>query len=118
MVVFEVSGAAVTQGAVQPGAVVPGDVLHDGAAGHSAGRPRLGVDQLALERAEKRLGDGVIPALTRAPGRQGDLAVPARAAQAAEVYWQPRSEWKITPGAGSRAATALARAPATSSVRR
>ena len=32
--------------------------------------------------------------------------------------WQPRSEWKITPGSGSREAAALARASATSSVRR
>ena len=42
----------------------------------------------------------------------------ASSANAADVYWQPRSEWKITPGAGSRAATALASASATSSVRR
>jgi hypothetical protein len=31
--------------------------------------------------------------------------------------WQPRSEWKITPGSGSRAARALVRASLTSSVR-
>src|SRR5919106_6585825 len=33
-------------------------------------------------------------------------------------YWQPRSAWNTTPGAGSRAATALVSASATSSVRR
>ena len=42
----------------------------------------------------------------------------ARPANSAEVYWQPLSAWKITPGAGSRAATAFASAAETSSVRR
>ena len=34
-----------------------------------------------------------------------------------EVYCVPRSEWKISPGPGPRAATAIRRASATSSVR-
>ena len=42
----------------------------------------------------------------------------ARSANAADVYWQPLSLWKITPGPGSRAATALASASATRLVRR
>jgi len=36
----------------------------------------------------------------------------------AEVYWQPRSEWKITPGVGRRVVIALRRACSTRSVRR
>lgn len=35
----------------------------------------------------------------------------------AEVYCVPLSEWKISPGAGWRAAMAMRRASATSSVR-
>ena len=54
------------------------------------------------------------------PVRPCDRMTPwssARVAYSAEVYWQPRSAWKMTPDAGSRAARALARAPAASSVR-
>jgi hypothetical protein len=60
---------------VQPGAVVPGDVLHDRAPGVDPGRPGAGVDQLALERGEERLRQGVVPALARPADRQCVLAL-------------------------------------------
>jgi hypothetical protein len=76
VVFFEFGGAAVAKGAVQPGAVVPGYVLDDGPAGHVLGGPGLKVDQLALERGEKRFRKSVIPALAGAAMGQRDLAVP------------------------------------------
>ena len=95
---FELGGAAVAEGAVQPGAVVPGDVLDDGPAGGGPGGPGLRVEQLAFERGEERFGNGVVPALAGAAGDSVTAQSLARAANSAEVYWQPRSEWKITPG--------------------
>jgi len=68
-------GAAVAQGAVQVGAVVPADVLHDRTAGPGPGGPGADICQLAFERGEERLGEGVVPALASAPEGQGDLAV-------------------------------------------
>jgi hypothetical protein len=98
---FELGWAEVSQAAVQAGAVVPADVLGDGPAGSSSGDPGLQVDQLALDGAEEALGQGVVPAPRTQPMCTG----------------RPRSEWKITPGGGLRAATALASAPATRLVR-
>jgi hypothetical protein len=85
---FELGGAAVTKCTVQPGAVVPADVLDDRAPCAGPGGPGAKVEQLAFDRSEERLGQGVIPALAFAAGRQS----PARTANSAEVYWQPRSE--------------------------
>src|SRR4249920_855554 len=75
VVVLEFGGTAVAKGAVQPGAVVPADVLNDRPAGRGPGGPGLGIDQLAFDRGEEALGQGVVPALAGAPHRQGDLAV-------------------------------------------
>lgn len=60
---------------MQPGAVVPADVLRDCSACSSTGRPRPGVDELALERGEEALAQGVIPALPGPPDGQGDLVL-------------------------------------------
>src|SRR6266516_2058757 len=65
-VFFEFGGAAVAEGAVQPGAVVPGDVLDDRPPGGSLGGPGLEVEQLALDRGEKRFRKSVVPALAGA----------------------------------------------------
>src|SRR5215471_19343783 len=112
-------GAAVAEGAVQPGAVVPADVFHNRPDGSSSGRPGLGVDELAFERGEKRLGKGVVPALAGpAVGQRHRIAAGQARELGGGVLGEPRSAWKITPGPGSRAATALASAAATSSVRR
>jgi hypothetical protein len=56
-------------------AVVPADVLSDGAAGGGLGGRGLQVDQVALDRAEERLGKGVVPGLARAPMREVDVEV-------------------------------------------
>ena len=118
MIIFEVGGAVVVQGAVQPGAVVSGDVLHDRPAGSGPGVPGPKVGELALQRGEERLGHGVVPALALAAHRWQDLAASGEISERSGGVLQPRSEWKITPAAGSLAATALASASATSSVRR
>src|SRR5580693_5958707 len=60
---------------MQPGAVVPGDVLDHGPSVPGPGRPGCGLDQLALERGEERLGQRVVPALAGPPDREGDLAL-------------------------------------------
>src|SRR5690349_6027199 len=72
---FELGGCLVAKAAVQAGAVVPAEVLGDGAGGAGPGGPGLHVDQLAFDRAEEALGQGVVPALTGAPVGQLDLAV-------------------------------------------
>jgi hypothetical protein len=72
---FVFGGAAIAEGAVQAGAVVPADVLDDGPPCPGPGGPGLQVEQFALGRVEERLGQGVIPALARAPDRQGDLVI-------------------------------------------
>lgn len=61
---FELGWAEISQAAVQAGAVVPADVLGDGPAGAGSGGPGLQVDELAFERAEEALGQGIVPALT------------------------------------------------------
>ena len=66
------------------------------------------VEQLGLDGGEERLGDGVVPALAGAPDRQRTPSWSARRPNWALVYWQPRSEWKITPVGGRRRVTALA----------
>ena len=71
---------------MQPGAVVPGDVLHDCPPGPGPGRPGPGVDELALERGEERLGQRVVPAPAGPAGRQGDLAFFREGGAGAEVY--------------------------------
>ena len=45
---------------------------------------------------------GVVPALAFAAHRQGDLAVAGQLGEGSRgvLGWQPRSEWKITPGSG------------------
>ena len=49
---------------------------------------------LASRRA---FGEGVVPALAGVPCERLDLAVRREVANSADVYWQPRSEWNITP---------------------
>src|SRR4249920_2079263 len=73
VVVLEFGGAVVAEGAVQPGAVVPADVLNDRPPRRCPGGPGLGLDQLAFDRGEEALGQGVIPALAGAAGRESDL---------------------------------------------
>src|SRR5215471_14108010 len=115
---LELGGAAVAGGAVQPGAVVPADVFHDRPLGHGSGWPGLEVEQLAFDGGEEALGEGVVPALAGAAMGQHYGIVSGQGRELGGGVWQPLSAWKITPGPGSRAATALASAAATSSVRR
>ena len=61
---FELGWRLVAEAGMQPGAVVPADVLGDGAPGAGPGGPGLQVGELAFERAEEALGQGVVPALT------------------------------------------------------
>src|SRR5215469_235637 len=82
VVFFEFGGAAVAEGAVQPGAVVPADVVNDRPARRGPGGPGLGIDQLAFDRGEETLGQGVVPALAGAPHRQGHLAVAGQLSEA------------------------------------
>lgn len=105
---------------MQPGPVVPGDVVDDGVVGGGAGRPGLPVQACVFQRGEERFGERVVPALTGAPDGEGDreFGGQGRVVAAGVLPWQPRSEWKITPVVGLRAATALASALETSSVRR
>jgi hypothetical protein len=119
-VFFELDGTAVAEGAVQPGAVVPGDVLHDGPPGGCLGGPGLEVEQLAFDGGEKRFRKGVVPALAGAAQGQRDVALGGEGGEGGRgvLSWQPLSLWKITPGAGPRAARALPNAALTSSVRR
>src|SRR5215208_7588482 len=72
---FELVGGHVAKGAVQPGAVEPGDVVHGRVAGGGAGGPGLVVEALAFQGGEERLGEGVVPALPGAAGRQGDREI-------------------------------------------
>ncbi len=119
LVVFlEFGGCLVAEGAVQAGAGVPGDVLDDRPAGPGPGGPGLQAGQLALDGGEKRLGKGVVPALAGAAQGQRDVAVAGEGGEGGGGVLLPWSVCKITPGAGSRAATALASASAASSVRR
>jgi hypothetical protein len=89
----------------RPGAVVPADVLDNRVAGTGPGWPDLQVEQLALDRAEEALGEGVVPALAGAAVGQLDLAVAGQLGERSRGVL-PLSEWKITPGAGSRATMA------------
>ena len=67
---FVAGGAEVAEGAVEAAGVVPAfDVVEDGAAEPGAGGPRAGVDQLAFDGREERLGHGVVPAFTGPCGR-------------------------------------------------
>jgi hypothetical protein len=118
LVVSNSSGGQVAQGAVQPGAVVPGDVVHGGAAGPSSGGPGLLVETLALQGREERLGQRVVPALPGAAGRQGDRQVRSEGGVVAAGVLATAIGMEHHPGCGSRAATALVNASATSSVRR
>jgi hypothetical protein len=72
--------------------------------------PGLGVDELLFVGREERLGDGVVEAGgTAAMERRTPLRV-QKSANSLEVYWQPRSLWKMTPGGGFRVTSAAARA--------
>src|SRR4029450_9222030 len=68
-------------------------------------------------RDAKNDSASAIPALRGPAARQGTIRSAASLAYSPLVYWQPRSAWNTTPGAGSRAATALVNASATSPVR-
>src|SRR5262249_16007435 len=65
---------AVSERGVEAARVVPAlDPLEHGPVEPGAGRPRAGVDQLALDRREERLRDRVVPALALASHRQHDV---------------------------------------------
>ena len=54
------------------------------------------------------------------PANPTDNSTPLARASSAKsrlVYWQPRSEWKITPAGGRRCTKAISSASVTSSVR-
>src|SRR4029453_2831983 len=114
---LELVGGPVAKGAVQPGAVVPGDVLHGGAAGGRSGGPGLLVEALAFQGREERFGERVVPALPGAAGRQGDRQGRSEGGVVAAGVLATAIGMEHEAGAGSRAATALVNASATSSVR-
>lgn len=71
-----VGGAEHAERGVAADAVVKRfDVLDDLAGQLAAGRPRLAVHELFLERREEALGDGVIEAVARGAHRAGDAGV-------------------------------------------
>ncbi len=84
---------------MQSGAVVPADVLDNSVAGAGAGWPGLQVDELAFDRAEEALGQGIVPALAGAAVGELDLAVAGQLGELCRCVL-PRSEWKITPDTG------------------
>ena len=81
--------------------------------------PGRGIDELALHRGEEALRHGVIAALAFAAHGQGGLAVFCEGGVGGGGVLGSRGRnGRSPPARGSRAATALASASATSSVRR
>src|ERR1700689_962029 len=105
VVVFGVGGAAVAQGGMQPGAVVLGDVVHGRAVRCGPGGAGPGLDQLTLEDEKNNLATALSQHCPLRPADSVTWQSPASSANAAEVYWQPRSEWKTTPRAGTAVIT-------------
>lgn len=100
-----------------PGVVSAFDVVEDGPVPPGPGWPGPVVDELALDRGEEALGDGVVPAF---PLRETDRITPLAPARAGPCWctaWTARSEWKITPAAGRRVVKAIARVSSTRLVR-
>jgi hypothetical protein len=76
------------------------------------------VEQLAFDRGEEGFGKGVVPALASTAEGQYDVVIAGQGGEGGGCVLAALSLWKITPGAGSRAARALASAALTSSVRK
>ena len=78
----------------------------------------LPVVHLVLQGGEERFGGGVVPADAGASDAGADAVWRwQNAANSAEVYCVPLSEWKIASGATWPPATAICRASVTSVVR-
>jgi hypothetical protein len=120
---FELCGAAVAEAGVTSAGVVERlGVVEDGELGlASGGEPAAGllVEQLALQRCEHALGQGVVEAV-RDAAHAGQRAVAAQLAfQGVGAVLPPRSLWWITPGTRPpRRCTAMVTASTTRSVLR
>jgi hypothetical protein len=74
--------------------------LEDGLPGLGSGRPGVTVDELDLQRRGERLRDRVVPDLARPRPALPDPVLDSSRVNCFEVYWLPRSEWKIRPRFG------------------
>ena len=98
---FELGWAEVAEAAVQAGAVVPADVLVTARrAAARVGQACRSISSPLMEPKNQLSDRALSQHWPVRPWDSSTSSLRARAANSADVYWHPRSAWKITPGRG------------------
>jgi hypothetical protein len=106
---FVLDGCRVIERGVQAPTIVEDfDEVEDRQSRTRSRRQRFAVDELQFQRCEPAFGYCVVPALSRTRQALSDLVARQQLLEVGRgVLGDPRSLWKISPGAGLRAAVAM-----------